>query len=444
MALARALVGVGPPGEGDDDVVLILDEPTNHLDIDAIAWLEERLAAHRGGLVLVSHDRHVLDRVTTRILELDRGRGYVHDGGYAGYLEARAEREEQAARRGGGAPQPGRAPSWPGSAGARRPGPASREPASTRRRRVVEGRPEAAARRGGPLDLAFGRPAARRHRRGAAGRRPPLRRGSVAVPGCRPGPRSPRAPRDRRPQRGRQVDAARRAGRPARTGRGPGGDREHRRAWGSTTSVAASSTRRCGSSRPSPARGGRPTGRTPGSWSGSGSTPTPSGRRSACCRAVSAAGCSWSSRCEPSRTCCCSTSRPTTSTSTRCGSWRTCSTGGPVRWWSSSHDRAFLERTVTDVLVLDERHPGRRVPGGYAAWEAERRSRRTAGRAVATEAARAPAGPPSRRASWVARPVRGPDRPATARRSPSTLRRLQREAEREVQALERATGRAGR
>ena len=103
-----------------------------------------------------------------------------------------------------------------------------------------------------------------------------------------------------------------------------------------------------------------------------------------------------------------------------------------------SHDRAFLERTVTDLLVLDERHPGRRVPGGYAAWEADRRSRRTAGRAVATEAARVPAGPPSRRASSESRDLGGgPDRPATARRSPSTLRRLQREAEREVQALER-------
>ena len=98
VALARALVEVGPPGEAGDDVLLVLDEPTNHLDIDAIAWLEERLAQHRGGLLLVSHDRHVLDRVTTRILELDRGQGYVHDGGYAGYLEARAAREERAAK----------------------------------------------------------------------------------------------------------------------------------------------------------------------------------------------------------------------------------------------------------------------------------------------------------------------------------------------------------
>ncbi|MBA2608880.1 MAG: ABC-F family ATP-binding cassette domain-containing protein, partial [Actinobacteria bacterium] len=59
-ALARLLVT-----ESD---LLVLDEPTNHLDVGAIAWLEERLAQHRGGLLLVTHDRHVLDRVTTRVL----------------------------------------------------------------------------------------------------------------------------------------------------------------------------------------------------------------------------------------------------------------------------------------------------------------------------------------------------------------------------------------
>jgi len=97
VALARALVEVGPGGGHDDDgVLLILDEPTNHLDIDAIAWLEDRLARHRGGLILVTHDRHVLDRLTTRILELDRGKPFLHDGGYASYLEARQERDAQA------------------------------------------------------------------------------------------------------------------------------------------------------------------------------------------------------------------------------------------------------------------------------------------------------------------------------------------------------------
>ncbi|HEX6421932.1 MAG TPA: ABC-F family ATP-binding cassette domain-containing protein [Acidimicrobiales bacterium] len=93
-ALARALVALGDGEEGD---LLVLDEPTNHLDIDSIAWLEERLARFTGGLVLVTHDRHVLDRVTTRILELDRGAAHVHEGGYASYLDARAERAEREA-----------------------------------------------------------------------------------------------------------------------------------------------------------------------------------------------------------------------------------------------------------------------------------------------------------------------------------------------------------
>jgi ATP-binding cassette subfamily F protein uup len=89
VALARALTH---PAE-----LLVLDEPTNHLDLGAVAWLEHRLLAFRGGLVLVTHDRHLLDRVTTRMLELDRGHAYVHEGGYASYLEAKADREEQAA-----------------------------------------------------------------------------------------------------------------------------------------------------------------------------------------------------------------------------------------------------------------------------------------------------------------------------------------------------------
>ena len=99
VALARALLTCGPPGGGppDGDDLLILDEPTNHLDVAAIAWLEEWLASFTGGLVLVTHDRHVLDRVTTRILELDRGAAFLHERGYAGYLEAKAERAERAA-----------------------------------------------------------------------------------------------------------------------------------------------------------------------------------------------------------------------------------------------------------------------------------------------------------------------------------------------------------
>jgi ATP-binding cassette subfamily F protein uup len=82
---------------------LILDEPTNHLDLDAIAALEQWLREFRGGLVMVTHDRHVLDTVTNRVLELDRGRAHLHipagwhaGSGYAAYLDGRAEREAQA------------------------------------------------------------------------------------------------------------------------------------------------------------------------------------------------------------------------------------------------------------------------------------------------------------------------------------------------------------
>ena len=89
VALARVLAH---PVE-----LLVLDEPTNHLDLAAVAWLEQRLLAFVGGLVLVTHDRHLLDRLTTRVLELDRGRAYVHEGGYELYLAAKAQREEQGA-----------------------------------------------------------------------------------------------------------------------------------------------------------------------------------------------------------------------------------------------------------------------------------------------------------------------------------------------------------
>ncbi len=87
VALARVLVA-----EVD---LLVLDEPTNHLDLDAVRWLEDRLARFGGGLVVVTHDRHVLDRVTTRVLELDRGQGFVHDGGYQSYLDARVDRADK-------------------------------------------------------------------------------------------------------------------------------------------------------------------------------------------------------------------------------------------------------------------------------------------------------------------------------------------------------------
>jgi ATP-binding cassette subfamily F protein uup len=76
--------------------LLVLDEPTNHLDLNAIRWLEQQLLDFSGGVVLVSHDRFLLDQVTTRMVEIDRGSTYVHAGGYSRLLEAQAEREARA------------------------------------------------------------------------------------------------------------------------------------------------------------------------------------------------------------------------------------------------------------------------------------------------------------------------------------------------------------
>jgi ATP-binding cassette subfamily F protein uup len=84
VALARALIG--------RPELLALDEPTNHLDAGTVEWLEERLRAHPGALLLVTHDRYFLDRVATRIVEVDRGKLYSSDGGYTRFLERQAER----------------------------------------------------------------------------------------------------------------------------------------------------------------------------------------------------------------------------------------------------------------------------------------------------------------------------------------------------------------
>jgi ABC transport system ATP-binding/permease protein len=83
VLLARALVG--------HPDLLLLDEPTNHLDIEAIAWLEDFLAGYRGAVVFVTHDRAFLQRLATRIVELDRGRLTSWPGEYATYLRRKEE-----------------------------------------------------------------------------------------------------------------------------------------------------------------------------------------------------------------------------------------------------------------------------------------------------------------------------------------------------------------
>jgi len=72
--------------------LLALDEPTNHLDTATTEWLEQRLRAFAGAVLLVTHDRWFLERVATRIAEIDRGGLYVYDGGYSRFLEQRAAR----------------------------------------------------------------------------------------------------------------------------------------------------------------------------------------------------------------------------------------------------------------------------------------------------------------------------------------------------------------
>ncbi|HUS67433.1 MAG TPA: ATP-binding cassette domain-containing protein [Kofleriaceae bacterium] len=84
VALGRALLS--------RPALLALDEPTNHLDAETVEWLEKRLAQHPGALLLVTHDRYFLDRVATRILELDRGQLHSYTGGYTRFLEQQAER----------------------------------------------------------------------------------------------------------------------------------------------------------------------------------------------------------------------------------------------------------------------------------------------------------------------------------------------------------------
>ena len=87
VALAQALV-TRPD-------ILLLDEPTNHLDLDSIEWLEELLRDFKGSIVTITHDRTFLDRVATRIVELDRGRLLSYPGNFARYLEQKQEQMAQ-------------------------------------------------------------------------------------------------------------------------------------------------------------------------------------------------------------------------------------------------------------------------------------------------------------------------------------------------------------
>ncbi|EXX85905.1 ABC-F family ATP-binding cassette domain-containing protein, partial [Paenibacillus darwinianus] len=77
--------------------VLILDEPTNHIDNESVAWLEQALQKRKGALLMITHDRYFLDRVSNRIMELDRGRAFFYTANYSRFLELKLEREEREA-----------------------------------------------------------------------------------------------------------------------------------------------------------------------------------------------------------------------------------------------------------------------------------------------------------------------------------------------------------
>ena len=106
--------------------VLVLDEPTNHLDLDAREALEDALRGFGGAVLLVSHDRALLDAVGTRTVALEDGRLRSYDGGWAEYLRARDEQAEAAERKPEKAPRPdtgrrtGRAPAGGPSKNAKR------------------------------------------------------------------------------------------------------------------------------------------------------------------------------------------------------------------------------------------------------------------------------------------------------------------------------------
>ncbi len=473
VALARTLVEVGPGGGPDDDaVLLVLDEPTNHLDLDAVAWLEERIAAHRGGLVLVTHDRHLLDRVTTRIVELDRGAAYVHDGGYASYLAARDERAARTAK----AEATRRNLARQELAWLRRGAPARTSKPKARIEAavaLVDGRPPPPARPTEELPLHVGTP----------------RLGDKVVELHGVGHRYP--PRSS-PDDGRSADRSPGDGSRGDDGGGLGGsdpgrwlfrgvdlrlDPRERLGVVGPNGAGKSTLLEVLAGRLAPAEGRVEQGTTVrlAVFDQQGATLDPDQRV-----AEAVAGPTRSPDWQDARL----LERFWFDADTQRAPIGLLSGGERRRlqlvltlatqpnvllldeptndldldtlrsledflddWPGAlvvvSHDRAFLERTVADVLVIDEDHPGRRVPGGFGAWESARREARRPGGATRRGPARSgPSAPPGGRTggrSGLADRVPGgpaPDAAPRPARSASTVRHLLKEAERDLRRAE--------
>ena len=424
VALVRALVA-----ESD---LLILDEPTNHLDIDAIAWLEDRLTEHRGGLVLVTHDRHFLDRITTRVLELDRGHGYVHEGGYDAYLEGRALREEHAAK----AEDRRRNLARTELAWLRRGAPARTSKPKARlvsAQAIVDGRPVAAARPGElPLHQATPRLGDRvielhdvghhhpggvelfsgvellldpRERLGVVGANGTGKSTLLDILAGRIVPSSGRVEVGTTvavgyyDQVGRTLDPAQRV-RDAVTG-------GHREAdWADSALMEAF-------------------------WFDGDAQWAPVGLLSGGERRRLQLLLTLAERPnvllldEPTNDLDLDTLRQLEDFLEE---W-------PGALVVVSHDRAFLERTVADVIVLDGRGTAARRPGGYAAYEQERRSVRSGRRLAESPGPPGPRSEPSKKGR--------PTQRSSSRRSPSTLRHQLRAAERDLTELGALVGECG-
>lgn len=430
VALARALVA---PAD-----LLILDEPTNHLDIDAIAWLEDRLSERTGGLVLVTHDRHFLDRVTTDVLELDRGAAYLHRGGYASYLEGRARREELAAREEDRRRNlASRELAWlRRGAPARTSKPKARIEAATR---VVEGRARAAARSGDlPLHAAVPRLGDRVVELHGVGHRfgdgPALFSGVDLLldPRERLGIVGPNGA-----GKSTMLDVL--AGRIVPT--------EGRREVGSTARIGVYDQRGRDLDPTTRVRDAVTGGHREADWVDAALLEAfwfdtdaqwaPIGllsggeRRRLQLLLVLAERPNVLLLDEPTNDVDLDTLRQLEDF---LDDW-------PGALVVVSHDRAFLERTVADVVVLDGCGSASRRPGGYAAYEEERRAVRSRRRTASVAPDRS--GPGSDRSaspdrggrSGVAAPDAAAAGSSTGRTSPTHLRNRLRSAEREVAAL---------